>query len=78
MADVKGYAGQYFALAVASGLLALRTRPGLHRPFKAWLPAVWLRILLSVCLILAALFPPRPPLTSTSCMLPYAIMGVSM
>jgi len=60
IADVEGYASQYFAIAVAIGLLILRRqKPDLRRPFKAWLPAVWLRILLSVCLILAPLFPPK-------------------
>lgn len=60
IADVEGYASQFFALAVAVGLIILRRRkPELHRPFVAWLPAVWLRILLSVGLIFAPLFPPR-------------------
>ncbi|KAG9793214.1 high affinity methionine permease, partial [Aureobasidium melanogenum] len=60
IADVEGYAGQFFALAVASGLIYLRTRrPDLYRPFKAWIPAVWLRILLCLSLITAPLFPPK-------------------
>ncbi|EXJ89558.1 hypothetical protein A1O3_02625 [Capronia epimyces CBS 606.96] len=60
IADVEGYAGQFVALAVAAGLLFLRVRkPHLHRPFKAWVPAVWLRIVLCLCLISAPLFPPK-------------------
>ncbi|KIW44415.1 uncharacterized protein PV06_02887 [Exophiala oligosperma] len=60
IADIEGYAGQYFAFAVAAGLILLRYRkPDLRRPFKAWVPAVWLRILLSVSLIVAPLFPPK-------------------
>ncbi|EHY58218.1 low-affinity methionine permease [Exophiala dermatitidis] len=60
IADVEGYAGQFFALAVASGLIYLRARrPDLYRPFKAWIPAVWLRILLCLSLITAPLFPPK-------------------
>lgn len=60
IADVEGYAGQFFAVAVAFGLLILRRKqPDLPRPFKAWLPAAWLTITLSVCLIVAPLFPPK-------------------
>ena len=59
IADVEGYAGQFFALAIAIGLLILRwKKPDLHRPFKAWLPAVWIRIVLCMFLIIAPFFPP--------------------
>lgn len=59
IADVEGYAGQLFALAIAVGLLLLRwKKPDLSRPFKAWLPAVWLRIALCIFLIMAPLFKP--------------------
>lgn len=58
--DVEGYPGQLFALATTAGLLILRYRePHRARPFKAWLPAVWLRVV--VCLVLlAAPFVPPP------------------
>lgn len=57
-AEVEGYAGQFMALAVAFGLLLLRIRePNLTRPFKAWIPAIWLRIALCFTLIAAPLFP---------------------
>ncbi|PYI03245.1 amino acid transporter [Aspergillus sclerotiicarbonarius CBS 121057] len=57
--DVEGYPGQVFSLAVAGGLLLLRYRePSLPRPFKAWLPAVWLRIVICVSLLAAPFFPP--------------------
>lgn len=60
IADVEGYAGQFFALAISAGLLWLRIRrPDLHRPFKAWVPAVWLRIALCAALIASPFFPPR-------------------
>ncbi|ETI28132.1 hypothetical protein G647_00581 [Cladophialophora carrionii CBS 160.54] len=60
IADVEGYAGSFFGLAVAAGLILLRyKRPDLRRPFKAWIPAVWLRLLLSVSLIGAPFFPSR-------------------
>jgi hypothetical protein len=39
-------------------LILLRyQKPDLLRPFKAWLPAVWLRLLLSLALIGAPFFP---------------------
>lgn len=59
IADTEGYAGQFFALAIAAGLIILRFRkPELNRPYRAWLPAVWLRIILCLGLIAAPLFPP--------------------
>lgn len=59
IADVEGYAAQYYALAMSAGILLLRRwRSDLQRPFKAWLPAVWLRIGLCVALILAPFFSP--------------------
>ncbi|KAJ9317004.1 hypothetical protein DTO271D3_2743 [Paecilomyces variotii] len=57
--DVEGYPGQFFALAITVGLLLLRyRRPDLERPFKAWLPAVWLRIIVCLALLAAPFFPP--------------------
>ncbi|KAJ0413458.1 amino acid permease-domain-containing protein [Aspergillus carlsbadensis] len=57
--DVEGYPGTIFGLAVTGGLLLLRYRePNLFRPFKAWLPAVWLRILVSLALVVAPFVPP--------------------
>ncbi|KAJ5280753.1 hypothetical protein N7478_006125 [Penicillium angulare] len=43
--DVEGYPGNIFALAITVGLLILRYKePNTPRPFKAWLPAVWLKV----------------------------------
>ncbi|KAL3440523.1 amino acid permease-domain-containing protein [Aspergillus insuetus] len=57
--DVEGYPGTIFGLAITGGLLLLRYRdPNLFRPFKAWLPAVWLRILVSLALVAAPFVPP--------------------
>lgn len=57
--DVEGYPGQFFALAITAGLILLRyRRPDLRRPFKAWLPAVWLRIVMCLALLAAPFFPP--------------------
>ncbi|KAF2664990.1 amino acid transporter [Microthyrium microscopicum] len=56
--DVEGFPGQFFALAGAIGLIWLRfKRPDLHRPYKAFLPAVWARIVLSLALITAPFVP---------------------
>ncbi|KAB8616626.1 hypothetical protein FH972_025961 [Carpinus fangiana] len=79
IADVEGYAGQFFALAVAAALLILRRRkPDLHRPFKAWLPAVWLRIVLCVGLIIAPLFPPKGSSDVDFFYASYALVALSM
>ena len=60
IADVEGYAGQFFFIAIAAGLILLRyRRPELTRPFKAWLPAVWLRIILAASLVVAPFFPSK-------------------
>ena len=58
--DVEGYPAQFFAVAICTGTLWLRTsRPDLKRPFKAWRLAIWLRIALSACLIVAPFVPPE-------------------
>ena len=57
--DVEGYPGQIFALAVTVGLLILRYREPTHpRPFKAWLPAVWLRVIVCLTLLVVPFIPP--------------------
>ncbi|KAK4195025.1 putative low-affinity methionine permease [Triangularia verruculosa] len=56
--DVEGYPGQFFVLATSLGLIWLRkTRPDLHRPYKAFLPVVWARIGLSLAMIGAPFIP---------------------
>lgn len=58
--DVEGYAGQLFAMAIAVGLLLLRKwEPDTRRPFKAWLSAVWLRVIFCILLVVAPFCPPR-------------------
>lgn len=78
IADVEGYAGQFFALAVAAGLILLRVRkPDLLRPFKAWVPAVWLRLVLSIALIAAPLFPSSKGSSDVSFFCAtYALVGI--
>jgi len=80
IAEVEGYAGQFFALAMAAGLLLLRVRkPHLHRPFKTWLPVVWLRIALCISLIVAPLFRPRKDTRGqTIFYAAYALVGIAM
>ena len=71
--EIDGYAGQMIALAVAIGLVKLRVeRPDLKRPFRAWLPAVFLRIALSCALLAAPFF--RPPDETAT----YAVVGLTM
>jgi hypothetical protein len=78
--DVEGYPGQIFGLAVAAGLVLLRhRRPDLKRPFKAWLPAVWLRIGTSIALLAAPFFPPPDWKGDVDFFYAtYAIVGVGM
>ncbi|MCJ1308078.1 hypothetical protein MMC25_001729 [Agyrium rufum] len=80
IAEVEGYAGQFFAIAIAAGLLLLRVKkPDLHRPFKAWLPVVWLRIALCLSLLVAPLFPYRSDSGGTGIThAAYALVGIAM
>lgn len=58
--EVEGYPGQFFALATSFGLILLRKkRPDLERTYKAFLPVVWIRILLSIALIAAPMIPKK-------------------
>ncbi|KAG7100639.1 Low-affinity methionine permease like protein [Verticillium longisporum] len=77
--EVEGYPGQFFSLAVASGLVWLRfKRPDLKRPFKVWLPAVMLKICLSLSLLAAPFFPPPNRRGGELFYATYAIVGVSI
>lgn len=80
IADVEGYSGQLFALALGVGLLLLRSkRPDLNRPFRAWLPVVWLRLALCVSLVAAPFFPPRKGTADVSIFYAtYALIGIAM
>ncbi|KAJ9157761.1 Methionine permease [Pleurostoma richardsiae] len=76
--DVEGYPGQFFSLAISGGLLWLRyKRPDLKRPFKAWVGAVVLRIVLSLALIAAPFFPPKER-TGGIFYATYALVGVAI
>lgn len=80
IADVEGYAGSFFVLAVAAGLILLRyQKPDLLRPYKAWLPAVWLRLLLAVALIGAPFFPSNKGASDVNFFYAtYALVGIAM
>lgn len=79
IADVEGYAGQFYAIAVAAGLLLLRhRRPELSRPFRAWPPAVWLRIALCLALIAAPFFPSKKNADVSFFYASYALVALSM
>lgn len=57
--DVEAYPGQLVALGVTVGLLVLRYRePDRFRPYKAWLPAVWLRVVFCIILLVTPWIPP--------------------
>ena len=78
--NVEGYPAQYIALALSVGLIWLRRkRPDLKRPFKAWIPGILVRILLSLALLAAPFFPPatasdESPLKRSL----YAFVGTAM
>ncbi|KAK3984425.1 amino acid permease-domain-containing protein [Cladorrhinum sp. PSN332] len=78
--EVEGYPGQFFVLATSLGIIWLRkTRPDLKRPYKAFLPAVWFRVVLSLALLAA----PFVPWASESwhdhfLRVSYALVGISV
>jgi hypothetical protein len=56
--EVEGYPAQFSVLATSLGLIWLRgKRPDLTRPYRAYLPAVWFRVLLSLALVCAPFVP---------------------
>ncbi|KAM3431459.1 hypothetical protein NHJ13734_007279 [Beauveria thailandica] len=76
--EVEGYAGQLTGLAIAVGLLWLRHKqPDLHRPYKASLFAVAVRLLLSVALLAAPFVPPKEKYAGGLFYATYAIVGIS-
>jgi amino acid transporter len=77
--EVEGYPAQFFALALAIGILWLRyTRPDLERPYKAWIPAVLVRITVALFLIAAPFVPPPPGKQQGIWYATYAVVGTSM
>lgn len=80
IADVEGYAGQFYGLALAAGLLILRyRRPELARPYRAWRLAAWIRIALCLGLIAAPLFPPKDGSSDVKFFYAtYALVGLSV
>ncbi|KGQ08822.1 High-affinity methionine permease [Beauveria bassiana D1-5] len=76
--EVEGYAGQLTGLAIAVGLLWLRYKqPDLHRPYKASLLAVTVKLLLSVALLVAPFVPPKEKYTGGLFYATYAMVGMS-
>jgi hypothetical protein len=78
--DVEGYPAQFSALAISFGLVWLRIKkPDLKRPFRAWLPAVWMRIAFCLALIVAPFFPPKDGKGDVSFFYAtYAIVGIGV
>ncbi|RMD41904.1 hypothetical protein DV735_g3205, partial [Chaetothyriales sp. CBS 134920] len=78
IAEVEGYAGEWFAVAIGAGIFILRyKKPDLPRPFRAWLPAVAFRLLLCSALILSPLFPPKHK-SGNIFYATYALVGIAV
>jgi hypothetical protein len=78
--DAEGYPHQFFSIALALGLVWLRwERPDLKRPYKAFLPAVYFNVLLSIALIVAP-FVPRAGESGSEHLfrVSYAFVGISV
>lgn len=77
---MEGYPYQMMLLAIAVGILLLRrSRPDLDRPFKAWLPAVYVRVFVCLALLAAPFFPPADGKGDVSFFYAtYAIVGIGM
>lgn len=78
--DVEGYPVQYVSAASAIGLLWLRyRRPDLNRPYKAFVPAVFLQVCYSIAMIFAPLVP-RGDLNWKQHIseITYALVGIAM
>lgn len=78
--EVEGYPAQIFSFAIAAGLLWLRyRRPELDRPYRAWLPTIWVRIVLAIALLLAPFFPSATQKESGGLWgASYALVGTAM
>jgi hypothetical protein len=77
--ELEQYPAQIISLALASGLVWLRfRRPDLKRPFKAWLPAVAVKIGMCIALLAGPLVPPDDPYPDGLFYATYAIAGSSM
>jgi len=57
--NVEGYPAQFFSIALSIGVIWLRfKRPDLKRPYKAWIPGIAIKLLLSLTLLASPFFPP--------------------
>lgn len=77
--ELEQYPAQILSFALAFGLVLLRVqRPDLKRPFKAWLPAVFVKMALCLTLLTAPLIPPKDWRSGDMFYATYAIVGTSM
>lgn len=77
--ELEQYPAQILSLLISFGLIWLRfKRPNLERPFKAWLPAVFVKIALSFALLAAPFVPPAEKPANGLFYATYAIVGASM
>jgi hypothetical protein len=77
--ELEQYPAQIISLLISFGLLWLRVKqPDLKRPFKAWLPAVFVKIALSFALLAAPFVPPAEKPENGIFYATYAVVGASM
>jgi amino acid transporter len=78
--DVSEYPAQFIAVALSVGLIWLRfKRPDLSRPYRAWIPGVFIRIVLSLILLASPFFPgSTPPDQSGMFHATYALVGIGV
>lgn len=77
--ELEQYPAQIISILISFGLLLLRfKRPDLERPFKAWIPAVFVKIALSFALLAAPFVPPAQKPENGLFYATYAIVGVCM
>jgi amino acid transporter len=77
--ELEQYPAQILSLLLAVGLVLLRyRRPDLKRPFKAWPPAVAVKIAMCLTLLASALVPPEDLFAGGLFYATYAIAGTSV
>jgi len=77
--ELEQYPAQILSLLLAVGLVKLRyQRPDLKRPFKAWSPAIAVKIAMSLTLLVTAIVPPKNLYKDGIFYATYAITGTSV
>lgn len=77
--ELEQYPAQIISFTISTGLILLRyRRPDLKRPFKAWNPAIAVKLSMSITLLVAALVPPADMFRGGLFYATYAIVGTSV